>query len=278
MVAKLARCYWGVDRCRTGFDCVYVARRFPVRQTVPANRAAIREQTCPTLRILPQSWRSAQKVLQGFVGRRHPLLVWILLFHVCGQDPAARATLNEHAGLSTLAPHRSPHAGCCCSPKWIGLLWLSPQKCSPESNLTRWSVSRGLSSLSPTAKSERRCTESKTSPSVHLWLESNAQTSFVRISGHASEGAGAPVVFSSHARIVWARHISWSSLATLIASSRQMLLSEAGRTDYLGKCIARRMVNAVGGTCRPSCMTSRKRLSGSPSLGAGCSIEATASA
>ena len=131
-------------------------RRFPVGQTAPANRAAIREQTCPTLRVLPQSWGSAQKVLQGFVGRRHPLLVWILLFHVCGQDPAARATFNEHAGLSTLAPHRSPHAGCCCSPKGSGLLWLSTQVLAKVQDPTLAGAFPGAGESPPTSHRPNR--------------------------------------------------------------------------------------------------------------------------
>ena len=56
------------------------------------------EQTGPTLRILPQPRRVAQEGLQGFVGRRHPLLVGVLLFHVRGQDLAVRFAFDEHSG------------------------------------------------------------------------------------------------------------------------------------------------------------------------------------
>ena len=46
--------------------------------------------------VLAQLWRVAQKALQGFVGRRYPLLIGILLLHVCGRDLAVRTPFDKH--------------------------------------------------------------------------------------------------------------------------------------------------------------------------------------
>src|SRR5918993_480424 len=90
----------------------YAASSFHLRYR-PLTRAGLgqrqngsREQTGPTLRILPELWRVVQKGLQGFVGWRYPLLLGILLFHICGRDLAVRAILDEHFG----PPNRPPQA------------------------------------------------------------------------------------------------------------------------------------------------------------------------
>ena len=69
---------------------------------------------------------------------------------------------------------------------------------------------------------------------VRLWLESNAQTSLVRVSGHASDATGEPIVFSFQCtdRLSQADLMEFAGLAyALLAADAVRLTSLRGRQD-----------------------------------------------
>ena len=75
----------------------------------------------------------------------------------------------------------------------------------------------------------KACTEA-----VRLWLESNAQTSLVRVSGHASEPAGEPIVFSFQCtdRLGQADLMEFAGLVyALLAADAVRLTSLRGRQN-----------------------------------------------